>query len=98
MPEAALAAIHASHRIVLISFAEMPASRLCCRGCCGRAKVSPNGKPDEVDVAAKPRKCTDCCCCLLLLVFWLGMGAVLVLGLRNGEPERSATSCNERPG
>ena len=54
-------------------------------GCCGRRAAK---EPDWGMLPPEKRKCRDCFCCSLFLVFWLGMIAVGVIGLRFGNPAR----------
>lgn len=62
-------------------------------GCCGKKPVGVDayGKNEVTKAGVAPsatRKCRDCFCCLLFLVFWIGMAAVAIVGLINGQPKR----------
>ena len=50
-------------------------------GCCGRRAAK---EPEWGMMPAGKRKCRDCFCCSLFVVFWLGMIAVGVVGLKYG--------------
>lgn len=62
-------------------------------GCCSKKAVDVAG--ENYDAAkgrsvapASTRKCRDCFCCIFFLVFWIGMIAVAIVGILNGEPKR----------
>jgi choline transporter-like protein 2/4/5 len=57
---------------------------------CNNSKVADPaaGKGGPVLIAAKDRKCRDVLWVLLFTAYMVGMGAVAVLGLKNGDPAR----------
>ncbi|XP_033645183.1 choline transporter-like protein 1 [Asterias rubens] len=63
-------------------------------GCCsGDNRVKPF-KTDDVDVEdgfdgpLADRSCRDVICLIIFLLFWVGMGYVAVVSIRDGQPER----------